>query len=291
MEARADRMNETTKGRLLFKVPEWQRGYNRIVGPHNSELRLLEFGRLLMTAGEVFAAESGCGEQCLVIFGGRCTVEVGGPGRPQVRFENVGARDDVFDGKPTMVYVPRRAGYRIVCESDRLDAGIVKSPARSDHEPLLSGPEDCDVITPGAANWRRTGYVSLKGAMDVDRLIVGETFNPPGNWSSYPPHKHDASDPPAEAPYEEIYYFRVKPPQGFGIQRVYTPDGSEAPLDEVYVVEDGDTVALPRGYHPVAAAPGYRLYYLWALAGEGRKFGAWSDDPRHAWVRSLEGRG
>ena len=100
-----------------------------------------------------------------------------------------------------------------------------------------------------------------------------------------------AADPPGEAPYEEIYYFRVKPSQGFGIQRVYTSEGDQAPLDEVYVVEDGDTVALPRGYHPVAAAPGYELYYLWALAGEGREFGAWSDDPRHAWVRNLEGRG
>ena len=112
--------------------------------------------------------------------------------------------------------------------------------------------------------------------------MVGETLNPPGGWSSYPPHKHDVDDPPREAIYEEVYFFRIQPEGGFGIQRVYERrEGADA-LNEVLVVEDGDTVIIPRGYHPVVAAPGYQLSYVWALRGEGRRYGAWSDDPAHA---------
>ena len=102
-----------------------------------------------------------------------------------------------------------------------------------------------------------------------------------------PPHKHDTTAPPKEAWYEEVYYFFVEPNQGFGVQRVYTDRADPQPLDEVYVVEDGDAVAIPRGYHPVAAA-GYRLAYFWALAGEERVYAAWSDDPKHAWLRDVE---
>jgi 5-deoxy-glucuronate isomerase len=82
---------------------------------------------------------------------------------------------------------------------------------------------------------------------------------------------------------EEIYHFRIKPQGGFGIQRIY--DGKE--LDELYVINDGDTVMLPKGYHPVVAAPGYSLYYLWILSGETR-FMAPYEDPAHVWQRGAE---
>jgi 5-deoxy-glucuronate isomerase len=115
-------------------------------------------------------------------------------------------------------------------------------------------------------------------------LIVGETINPPGNWSSSPPHKHDVDDLPMESKLEEVYFYKLKPQQGFGLQRIYSDDGD---LDEAYVIRDGDTVAFPRGYHPVVAAPGYQLYYLWVLAGEKRIMCP-NDDPDHAWVKDTE---
>jgi 5-deoxy-glucuronate isomerase len=108
-------------------------------------------------------------------------------------------------------------------------------------------------------------------------LLVGETFNPPGNWSSYPPHKHDGRD--GEPRLEEVYHYRIDPPQGFGHQTLYTSDGESV----THVVRDGDAVLLPYGYHPVAAAPGYRLYYLWALAGAERRMALY-EDPQHKWV-------
>jgi 5-deoxy-glucuronate isomerase len=84
---------------------------------------------------------------------------------------------------------------------------------------------------------------------------------------------------------EEVYYFQTEPEQGFGFMRVYTHADDPDPFDVAYPVRHGDTVLIPRGYHPVAACPGYTLNYTWVLAGEGRTYGAWRDDPSHAWIR------
>jgi 5-deoxy-glucuronate isomerase len=138
----------------------------------------------------------------------------------------------------------------------------------------------------GRDNWQRTVYSALDQNVPAERLLAGETVNPPGNWSSFPPHKHDRSNPPHEAVLEEVYYFRVKPSQGFGFIWTYTAADDPNGFSNVFVVEDRDTVLLPKGYHPVVAAPGYELQYTWVLAGEERKYGAWADDPRHAWVKN-----
>jgi len=111
--------------------------------------------------------------------------------------------------------------------------------------------------------------------------MVGETFNPPGNWSSYPPHKHDGKN--GEPILEEIYYYRVDPPQGFGHQMQYSAGGECV----THVVRDGDAVLLPYGYHPVSAPPGYRLYYLWAIAGAERRLALY-EDPAHTWIHRVQ---
>jgi len=114
------------------------------------------------------------------------------------------------------------------------------------------------------------------------RLLVCEVYTPGGNWSSFPPHKHDVHNPPGEVDLEEIYYYRVSRPEGYAIQRVYTQDRS---LDETVTVHDGELVLVPCGYHPVVAAHGYDVYYLNALAGSAHSMAA-SDDPDFAWVRA-----
>ena len=98
----------------------------------------------------------------------------------------------------------------------------------------------------------------------VDRSSWVKPHGLPGQWSSYPSHKHDRDDPPEEVNMEEVYHFKVNPPQGFGIQVMYNDDFS---LNESYIVRNGDTIAIEQGYHPVAAAPGYQIYYLWVMAG------------------------
>ena len=106
-------------------------------------------------------------------------------------------------------------------------------------------------------------------------------FTPGGNWSSYPPHKHDTENPPVEARLEELYFYQfAKPAQGFAFARVYTADRS---LDEAITPMDGDVVLVPEGYHPVGVPAGYDCYYLNVMAGPNR---AWyfTLDPDHAWL-------
>jgi 5-deoxy-glucuronate isomerase len=166
------------------------------------------------------------------------------------------------------------------------DAGIFTAPSTATTPPmLLSGPA-VTAKQVGRDNWQRIVYSALAENVPAERLLAGETLNPPGNWSSYPPHKHDRSNPPHEAILEEVYFFRTRPVQGFGLMWTYTAASDPEGFSTVFVIEDGDTVLLPKGYHPVVAAPGYQLHYTWVLAGEERRYGAWADDPRHSWVKN-----
>jgi 5-deoxy-glucuronate isomerase len=221
----------------------------------------------------------------LDIFSGAVTLVINTAGRSKEIYSKIGKRADVFSGPPVMSYIPPNSQLEIKADS-AADLGIFSAPSNS-HAPaaLLEGST---VVTNqvGRDNWRRTVYSALGANVPADRLLAGETLNPPGNWSSFPPHKHDRPDPPKEAVLEEIYYFRFKPAQGFGFIFTYTaPDDTEA-FSNVFVVRDRDTVLLPKGYHPVVGAPGYELQYTWVLAGEERLYGAWAEDPQHAWVKN-----
>ena len=275
---------------LLYKGKKTKEGYQIIVSPQNSDLKWLELGRLfLLGIGKEFSDIDEERETALSIFSGKCDIEIEqGERAEKASYQEIGKRDDVFSGAPTMVYIPKGLKYTIKSSSKALDIGIFKAPSRKDTKPVLIKPEDANLITSGTGNWQRKVYTCIGEKVDADRLIVGETFTPPGNWSSYPPHKHDSYNPPKEAPYEEVYFFLLKPTNGFGIQRIYTSSEAKDALNEVYVIKNNDTVVIPRGYHPVVAAAGYQLYYFWALAGEERIYAAWSDDPKHSWLRNCE---
>lgn len=233
-----------------------------------------------LKAGETHDTKLARAESAIIPLGGTCTVQCDG-----AAFEHVGERANVFAGKASAVYVPPGFRQTITAETD-CEVAICATPATIQAAPQVVRPSEVRSRSVGAGNWRRDVHDILYDNVPAQKLLVGETCNPPGNWSSYPPHKHDLDDPPEEAALEEVYHFRANPPQGFGIQRIYTADGS---LDEVYVIRDGDTVVIPRGYHPVAAAPGYQLYYLWMLAGS-RRLMLPNDDPAHAWVKAQEGQ-
>ena len=140
----------------------------------------------------------------------------------------------------------------------------------------------------GAANFKRYYHQILTLASQPDlparRLIVGETFTPSGNWSTYPPHKHQVDDLPREAYHEEMYFFKVSPGDGFGICHYYNEEGEE----ENFTIRDNSLHMMPRGYHTVVSAPGYTTYYLWCLAGNQRVQGA-VDDPQVGWVNKTIG--
>ena len=257
--------------------------YQEIVRP--GTLRFLDFARLQLGEGERHSATTGSREVVLDIFSGVVTVSVDTAGRSKQVFGRIGKRADVFAGPPAMIYIPPQSKFEIIAGSRAIDLGIFSAPSQTKAPPALMEGSTVIVKAVGRGNWQRTVYSALGENVPAERLLAGETLNPPGNWSSYPPHKHDRSNPPQEAMLEEIYFFRVRPTQGYGFIWTYTAPDEPEGFSNVFVVEDGDTVLLPKGYHPVVAAPGYELHYTWVLAGEERRYGAWADDPRHAWVK------
>ena len=258
--------------------------FQQIVPP--GTLRFLDFARLQLRQGESYRIPTAAREYVLDFFSGVASVGVETPDGTKQSFSKAGGRADVFSGPPVMIYVPPQSAFEVVASSEVVDVGIFSAPSKAATAPALL--EGSAVVSKqiGRDNWQRTVYSGLAENVPAERLLAGETLNPPGNWSSYPPHKHDRSNPPQEAVLEEIYFFRVKPTQGYGFIWTYTAPEDLESFSTVFVVEDGDTVLLPKGYHPVVAAPGYQLHYTWVLAGEERRYGAWADDPRHAWVKS-----
>ena len=158
---------------------------------------------------------------------------------------------------------------------------VCTAPGEGGHEARVIGPADITPETRGTgANTRHIHSIAMEQADVADRLLVTEVYTPSGNWSSYPPHRHDEDDFPNITFLEETYYHRVSPAQGFGVQRVFTEDGS---LDETMAVADHDVVLVPRGHHPVGAPYGYELYYLNVMAGPIRKW-RFRNHPDHEWV-------
>lgn len=267
--------------RLIKSQPTGK--YRQIVPP--GTMRFLDFARLNLHKGERYSGQTGQREYVLDFFSGTASITVEHSRWGKQAFSGAGGRPDVFAGPPAMLYLPPQSAYEIVSNSDGLDVGLFSAPSQAQVSAILQQGPSVVVRQIGRDNWRRAVYSALAEDVPAERLLAGETLSPPGNWSSFPPHKHDRSNPPQEAVLEEIYFFRVRPAQGYGFIWTYTaPDDPEG-FSTVFVVEDGDTVLLPKGYHPVVAAPGYALHYTWVLAGEERRYGAWSDDPRHAWVK------
>jgi 5-deoxy-glucuronate isomerase len=186
-------------------------------------------------------------------------------------------RESPFKERASALYLPPGTGATVQAQAAS-ELVIATTACDAAGNAAFVGPEDITVNQRGKDGYAREVHDIFVGDPHAKRLLVGETFNPPGSWSSYPPHKHDGED--GEPYLEEVYYYRIDPPQGFAYQGLYARDGS---LNEGYTVRDGDAVLISRGFHPVGAAPGYGLYYFWALAGEQRKL-ALFEDPDHVWV-------
>jgi 5-deoxy-glucuronate isomerase len=268
----------------LIKSRPWAEGATRIAAPQAGVLHYLEFTVLSLSAGRSHSLPSDAQESVLYLIAGQG--EVAAP--PERKSFVLGPRSDVFTDPPWAVYLPPHRAASITAVGHSLLAVLVRVPSVSRAPATLVSPKELERRTVGAGNWERTVYNVVDAARGAGRLMVGETINRPGSWSSYPPHKHDVRSAAGELPMEEVYFYRVRPVGGFGLQMLYTAPGHPQPIDEVYRVGDGDLLVIPRGYHPVVAAAGYDLYYLWAMAGEESRYGAWSDDPAHAWVRGLE---
>lgn len=226
--------------------------------------------------GKTWRARTRGEECCLVLLRGGGDVSIdGGPSTP------IGPRRDVFESYPHAVYLPD--GHRVSFRAtDASEIAECRAPSNKRLEPRLVRPEDCGYEIRGGGNATRQIVDILPPAFPADRLLMCEVFTPAGNWSSFPPHKHDVDNPPAEVDLEEVYYYRMRAPEAFGFQRLYTGDGSR---DTTLTVTGGDVVLVRDGYHPFVAAHGFDAYYLNVLAGTRRSMAA-SDDPRYAALRA-----
>jgi 5-deoxy-glucuronate isomerase len=269
-------MQQDTKNLLIQPVPvETVSGETLLATPESIGYQYLTLSVRRMLGGEKFDGETAANELGLVVLGGRCSVE-----STAGSWSRIGSRAHVFDGLPTAVYLPIETEFTVSADTD-CELAFCFSRAEERFPGRLVTPYDIEVEVRGGENATRQINHILKPEFPAQRLLLVEVYTPSGNWSSYPPHKHDVHSPPDEVDLEELYYYKVDRPEGYAIQRVYTTDGR---INETLTVRDGELVIVPEGYHPVVAAHGYNVYYLNALAGSARSMAA-SDDPAYAWVR------
>lgn len=247
------------------------------VTPESAGWDHVGFEAVALAPGEAIERATGARELCVVVIAGRAHVA-----SEHGAWRDLGARDTPFAGRPEAAYLPPGSKVTVEGAGAGAEVGLCFAPAETGAAPAVIRAESLAPVRRGYDRHERMVTDILMGDRPAERLLVCEVLTPSGNWSSYPPHKHDVDDPPRETLLEETYYHRVVPDDCFGLQRVYTDDRS---LDETVALHDRDTVLVPRGYHTVAAPPGALVYYLNVMAGPTR---AWSftDDPALAWTRA-----
>ena len=265
----------------LQVLPHGKAGEYIRVTPESAGWERLGFAARLMERGEEWEVGPDESEYGLVVLGGVCSVCSSRGNWPVV-----GRRADVFSGMPYGLYLPPQTRFRVKAESEQVDLAYGWCAAAGLHPPRLVTPDEVALEIRGGGNATRQINSVFPPGFGCERLVAVEVYTPAGNWSSYPPHKHDihrvdAAGRLLEADLEEIYFYKIAPPQGYAIQRVYTGD---ARLDETIVARNNYAVLVPEGYHPVAAAPGYTTYYLNFLAGSAPSLANY-DDPDHAWIK------
>lgn len=251
------------------------------VTPQSAGWEHLHFAARLLRQGERWTAQTGDFEYGLVILGGVAAVT-----SSRGQWPRIGRRPDVFGGMPYALYLPRDTEFVVTALSPTLDVAYGWCRGEGKHPPRLVTPDQVEVEIRGGGNATRQINSLFPPGFDCHRLVAVEVYTPSGNWSSYPPHKHDvhrldASGNLLEADLEEVYFYKFDRPEGYAIQRVYTPDRRR---DDLLLVRHNDVVLVPEGYHPVASAHGYTTYYLNFLAGSAQSL-ANSDDPEHAWIK------
>jgi len=244
-------------------------GKSEIITKANSSVDLIELDMVKLRDGETKKYSEQDKEYGLTILGGKCTVA-----GENFTFENIGKRKNVFDGAATCVYVPRNTEFTITAVGE-VTIAVAKCPADRDFEPKLINAEDVIIKDLGKPGWQRQAHFILDERVDADIIYIGEAYVEGGQWSSFPPHKHDEDNMPVEANTEEVYYYEFEEPAGMGIQLVYTKEGD---IDETIKVKSGDAVEIHRGYHPFACAPAGKNYYLWIMAGKNRGFFMTTDE-------------
>ena len=267
-------MTQATSHLLIH--PSGDTGKVHDVTPASAGWGYVGFGLYRLKAGDRVAEATGDTEVILVLVEGKARIT--GAGQD---WGEMGDRMDVFEKTPPhCLYIPNGTDWTAEATTD-CTLAVCTAPGKGNYPAQRLGPEGITLTPRGkGTNTRHVNNIAMEMRDVADSLLVTEVFTPAGHWSSYPSHRHDEDDFPRMTYLEETYYMRLNPAQGFGIQRVYTEDGS---LDETMAVKNHDVTLVPRGHHPCGAPYGYEMYYLNVMAGPLRKW-RFANDPDHDWI-------
>jgi 5-deoxy-glucuronate isomerase len=265
--------------RLLIH-PAGTTGKVHDVTPESAGWGYVGFGLHRLQPGERASEATGDREVILVLVEGKARIQ--GAGQD---WGELGDRMDVFEKTPPhCLYLPNGTEWEATATTP-CTLAVCTAPGQGGHAAQRLGPEGIELTPRGrSTNTRYVNNIAMEMRDVADSLLVTEVFTPAGHWSSYPSHRHDEDDFPRMTYLEETYYMRLNPAQGFGIQRVYTEDGS---LDETMAVRNHDVTLVPKGHHPCGAPYGYEMYYLNVMAGPLRKW-RFQNDPDHDWIAKAD---
>jgi 5-deoxy-glucuronate isomerase len=257
------------------------------VTPRSAGWDFISFQARRLNTGNTWSFNSSENELAIVILSGAISVD-----SSRGSWEGI-ERENVWTSAATALYLPRGTEFTITAARDS-EFAVAWVPTDENHEPWLIQPQDVPISVRGGDNVSRQINDLLPPGSPVHRLILVEVYTPSGNWSSYPPHKHDVHIEDEvgnliEADLEEVYFYKIDKPEGYAYQRVYTDEDSPLqqagyPIDALVKAQNNCAVLIPEGYHPVVSAPGYTTYYLNVLAGSAQSL-ANQDDPRYSWVK------
>ena len=245
------------------------------MNPRNANLQFLDFQFLKLKKGKVFRAKFLSEEGLVTLLSGHVDWKIKNGNSP-LKNGILGPRKNVFKQKSFSLYLGKNSELEVVPLTDS-EMILVKTKCHKSAPSFLIKPNDVLVKKVGKDTFKRSVHHILREKDPAKVLIAGETFNEPGKWSSYPPHKHDQAKAGKEARLEEVYFFKVNPTNRFCFMRLYGKKNGKY-HEKTLSVKNNDFVVIPFGYHPVSAPPDTQVYYFWALAGKKRQL-RFSPDP------------
>ena len=243
----------------------------------------LNFAAVRLGAGTTFEVAIDAYEYVAVVLSGRCNIRTN-----KGDFEGLGRRDSVFSGLPYAVYLPPHTEFAIESLSENFEFASCWAPAQREGNARLIQPADIKTRLLGGGNCSRQICHIIDGDFPAERLLLYELYTPGGNWSSYPPHKHDTHKTDErgkvlEAQLNRLSFYKFDRPTGYAYQRVYAADKR---WDATMMARQHDIALMPEGYYTLVSAPGTVAYTLNFLCGSTRDF-AYSEDPDYSWARAL----
>jgi 5-deoxy-glucuronate isomerase len=235
-------------------------GYQKVIDESFAAVKYTGLDVLRLTNGESYSGNSNDYEMVLVLIKGQANITV-----DHTAWKRIGNRNHVFEGPATAVYVPIQAEFTIAeSEGKYLEIVVCRVKANKKYDPFVITPKNVEVHYRGSDTWKRVVHdIIPNDDSRTQRIAIGETFSSSGSWASYPPHKKEPMDA-ATLQEEELHFFQVDREDGFGLQLMYTDDQQS---NHAFMIRHGDAVILYSGNHPVCAAGGYRIYYLWFTGG------------------------